>query len=98
MKQIDYGFAKTLLVIALLSGVIIIGFLWWDNGQTNYGNITNRNQNNQPATFQISPTPIETKKETLESIEADLNKIDSTQYEKDVDLGLTQLGTNTSAF
>lgn len=98
MKQIDNSFAQTLLVISVIAAIIVIFFLWWDNGQQNNFVMQKGNRQIQQTDSQLSPSisPV-TKKESIDSIEADFSKIDSTQYEKDADTGLTQLGTDALA-
>lgn len=96
MKQVESSFAQTLLVIAVISAIIVVGFLWWDNGQNNNLVLPNRNGGIQPITPQLTPVPT-IKNESINSIESDFNKIDSTQYESQIDLGQTQLGTDASA-
>lgn len=96
MKQIDSSFAQTLLVIAVVSAIIVFGFLWWDNGQNNNLVLPNGKNGGQSVTPQLTPVPT-IKNESINSIEIDFNKIDSTQYESQVDLGQTQLGIDASA-
>lgn len=97
MKQIDSSFAQTLLVIAIISAVFVIGFLWWDNTQNLNPAIPNINNGVNQTVPQLTPTPVPPKTESINSIETDFNKIDSTKYENQVDLGQTQLGTDASA-
>lgn len=95
MKQIDSSFAQTLLVIAIISAVFVIGFLWWDNTQNT--NFPTPGANTNHVIPQLTPTPTPPKTESINSIETDFNKIDSTKYETQVDAGQTQLGTDASA-
>ena len=95
MKQKDYNFAQTLLVIAVIAAIIVIGFLLWDQGQSSNGTTTIYQQ--RQTAPQLTPTPVP-KKDNINFIEADFNKISTTQYETQVDQGLTQLGADAAAF
>ena len=95
MKQSEYGFAQTLLITAVIAAIAVIGYLMWDRSQNQYvtPSVQITTQQNQP--IRQAPEP---EKDNINTIEADLNKIDTTQYENQIDLGLTQLGTEISAF